>query len=84
MYHWARAHFGTDPAYLGDVGLNATKTEFGTDFGQDELLNAFEEEIQVDPYAIGGSLGAMQDMDSEVEALEFAVSNDPYALGQAL
>lgn len=84
MLHWENSHFGTEPAYLDAVGLNATKTEFGTDFGQDELLAAFTDEIQVDPYAIGGSLGAMQDMDSEVEALEFAVSNDPYALGQAL
>lgn len=78
--HWEQAHFETEPAYLGDTGLNSTKTEFG----QDELLNAYEEEIQIDPYAIGGSLGAVQDMDSEVEALEFAVSNDPYALGQPL
>lgn len=78
--HWANAHFGTEPAYLGDVGLNHTQTEFG----QDELLNALEEEIRLDPYAIGGSLGSMQDMDNEVEAIEFAVSNDPYALGQAL
>jgi hypothetical protein len=37
-----------------------------------------------DPYALGQSLGAMQDMDSEVEALSYAVQHDPYALGQPL
>lgn len=37
-----------------------------------------------DPYALGQGLGQMQDMDSEVEALNFAVANDPYAIGQPL
>ena len=80
MYHWTSSHFAGEPMYLVPADVNRVATEFG----QDELLSAFEEEIQVDPYAIGGSLGAMQDMDSEVEALQFAVQNDPYALGQPL
>ena len=61
---------------------NWTDAHFG--FG-DDVEDAYDIAIAVDPYSIGQSLTVnLTDADDELGALLYAASSDPYALGQPL